>query len=52
MRSSRPNTVHVSAIVLSPRRRERRVRDPLRIEPKPRLLRVILSCWERAGNHF
>lgn len=50
MHSSRSHTIHIRAKVNLPRRRKSRIRDSLRVQPKPRLLGIILSCWERAWD--
>ena len=50
MHSSRPHTIHVRAKVNFPRRRKSRIRDSLCVQSKPRLLGIVLSCWERARD--
>ena len=50
MHSSRPHTIHIRAEVNLAQSRKSRIRDSLRVQPKPRLLGVVLSCWERARD--
>lgn len=50
MHSSRSHTIHIRAKVNLPRSRKSRISDALRVQPKPRLLGIVLSCWERARD--
>lgn len=50
MRSSRSHSVHIRAEIRMSGRGECTVRDALGIQPEPVLLRVVLTCGQRAGD--